>query len=270
MGEPAMTRRRITGRPRLQSARRTPMRVLHLEDRINPTQLLPDLHVLQANLSGWSVNNLGGNNREIRFTTALANGGQGPFELRGTTTIITNPDGTQKQLVQQRIYNSDGTFTDQTAGYFTYHPTHGHTHFDDMAWGQLRIRTPGDGLGDIVATGSKTSFCLIDINHYDPSLPGSPSSGQYGCSTTRQGISVGWNDVYSSGLDGQSVNITGVPNGNYWLEVYCDAGNHIQESNENNNVTRIPIVLTSLPPAGFMVLSATPVGAQSTPVSYVE
>ena len=45
---------------------------------------------------------------------------------------------------------------------------------------------------------------------------------------------------------------------------------HIQESNETNNITRVPISLTTLPPAGFMVLSASPTGAQSTPVSYVE
>ena len=45
-----------------------------------------------------------------------------------------------------------------------------------------RIRTPGDGLGDVVAVGPKTSFCLIDINHFNPALPGSPASGVYNSS----------------------------------------------------------------------------------------
>jgi hypothetical protein len=233
--------------------------------------MYPDLQILSSYLSGWTVNNLGGNNREIRYSTAMANGGVGAFETRGTANYITNPDGTQSQLVNQRIYLSEGGFIDQFAGYFTYHPTHGHIHFDDMAWGQLRIRTPGDGLGDVVAVGPKTSFCLIDINHFNPSLPGSPASGVYNsCNPVYQGISVGWNDVYGSGLDGQSINVSGIPNGNYWLEVVADPLNHIQETNETNNITRIPISLTSLPTVGFRVQSATPVGAQTNPVSYVD
>lgn len=256
---------------RSRPPRRSVMRLLALEDRINPAALLPDLHILQSYLSGWTVNNLGGNNREVRFATAMANGGAGPFETRGTSTIITDPDGTQRQLVNQRIYNSDGSFTDQFAGYFTYHPTHGHIHFDDMAWGQLRIRGPGDTIGDVVAVGPKTSFCLIDINHYNSSLPGSPANSVYNsCNPVFQGISVGWNDVYSSGLDGQSINVTGIPNGNYWLEVVADPLNHIQETDETNNVTRVPITLSNLPQVGFIAQSSTPLGAQSTPVSYVE
>jgi YD repeat-containing protein len=231
----------------------------------------PDLQILSSYLSGWTVNNLGGSNREIRYSTAMANGGVGAFETRGTANYITNPDGSQSQLVNQRIYLSEGGFVDQFAGYFTYHPTHGHIHFDDMAWGQLRIRTAGNGLGDVVAVGPKTSFCLIDINHFNPALPGSPASGVYNsCNPTFQGISVGWNDVYGSGLDGQSINVSGIPNGDYWLEVVADPLNHIQETVEPNNTTRIPISLTNLPPVGFRVQSATPVGAQSNPVNYVD
>lgn len=255
-----------------KSARnRTPLRFVTLEDRVNPAPLYPDLHALSSYLSGWTVNNLGGSNREIRFSTGLANGGDGAFDLRSTSTVITDPDGTLRQLVNQRIYQTGGGFVDQFAGYFVYHPSHGHMHFDDMAWGQLRIRTEGTGLGDVVATGPKTSFCLIDINHYNSGLPGSPPNSVYNsCNNTFQGISVGWNDVYGSGLEGQSINVTGLPNGDYWLEVVVDPMNHIQELNESNNTTRIPITLTTLPATGFQILSSTPIGAQNNPVSYVD
>ncbi|MEJ7592501.1 MAG: lysyl oxidase family protein [Planctomycetaceae bacterium] len=60
---------------------------------------------------------------------------------------------------------------------------------------------------------------------------------------TDPGLSVGWADVYDRGLEGQSIDITNVPDGNYWLETVVDPDNRLMESNENNNVTRIQITL---------------------------
>jgi len=256
-------------RPRTNRAVSSKLRLTTLEDRVTPTALPPDLFAHQANLSGWTVNTLTGGGREIRFATAMANGGTGAFELRGTTTYVTGVDGVQRQLVNQRVYQSDGTFEDRQAGYFVYHPGHGHIHFEDMAFATVRQRLPGNGLGDVVALGPKTSFALIDIQHWNPNLPGSPANAVYGGGNV-QGISVGWNDVYGSGLEGQSVNITGVANGDYWLEVTVDPLNHILETNETNNTTRIPITLSNLPPSGFRIYQATPIGAQIAPVSYAE
>ena len=102
--------------------------------------MLPDFQVLQSYLTGWTVGNLGGNNREIRFSTGLANAGQAHFELRGIASFITDPDGTQRQVVNQRIYQSEGGSQDRFAGYFVYHPGHGHVHFDNMA--HARVRQP--------------------------------------------------------------------------------------------------------------------------------
>ncbi|MBX7103338.1 MAG: hypothetical protein K1X57_04615 [Gemmataceae bacterium] len=248
------------------------MRLESLEDRVTPAnQMLPDLQVLQSYLSGWTVNTTTSGGREVRFSTGMANGGKGAFELNGTTNYVTDPDGTQRQLVNQKIYWDDGSFTTRPAGYFVYHPAHGHVHFDDFAWGQLRLRPSDNSVGDIVAVGPKTSFCLLDSNHYAPSLPGSPASAGYpSCGNQVQGISVGWNDVYGSGLAGQSIDVTGLPNGNYWLEVVADPSNHILELDETNNVTRVAISLTTLPTYGFRVQSATPTGASFASTSYAE
>ena len=79
------------------------MRLLRLEDRINPTQLLPDLQILSSYLSGWTINNLGGNAREMRFSTAMANGGQGAFETRGTPNYITNANGIVRVDVRAKV-----------------------------------------------------------------------------------------------------------------------------------------------------------------------
>lgn len=261
-------RRSATQRPIVRSFR---PQIEGLEERAVPTANLPDLMALSSYLSGWTVNTTTGGGRELRYSTAMANGGAGAFELRGTPNYETGIDGVQRQLVNQRVYQTDGTSQDRFAGYFVYHPGHGHIHFDDMAFGVIRIRTAGNGVGDIVALGPKTSFALIDINRFNPNLPGSPSSAVYPTSDNQvQGISVGWTDVYSSGLAGQQINITGVANGDYWLEVVVDPLNHILETDETNNTSRIPITLTGLPSAGFRIFSSTPLGANNTPVSFVE
>lgn len=85
-----------------------------------------------------------------------------------------------------------------------------------------------------------------------------------------QGISVGWADVYSQSLDGQSINITGLPNGNYWLEVSADVADAILETNETNNTTRLAITISGQPTVGFRVQSGTPTGTNNTPVSFVD
>jgi hypothetical protein len=246
-------------------------RLLRLEDRIAPvSQLLPDLHVLSANLSGWTINtNSSTGARELRFSTAIANQGLGPFELNGTPQYIFNADGTQSQVVNQKIYMDDGSSMSRVAGTFTYHPGHGHVHFDDMAIARLRTRN-GTEVGGVIRVGPKTSFCLLDLNRYNPALPGSPTSAKYVvCGSQTQGISVGWADIYGSNLEGQSIDITGVPNGDYWLEVEFDPMDHILEVNETNNLTRIPITITTQPAYGFRILDSNPVGASNDPVSFV-
>ena len=70
----------------------------------------------------------------------------------------------------------------------------------------------------------------------------------------------------ASSLEGQSIDVTGVPNGDYWLEVTTDPMNHIQETDETNNTTRVAITLNSLPATGFRILSASPAGVVNNSV----
>src|SRR4030095_10043890 len=68
----------------------------------------------------------------------------------------------------------------------------------------------------------------------------------FACSVKKQGISVGWADVYSQSLPDQWIDVTDVAPGRYWLEVVADPDNQIVESNEENNTTRIAINLKEL------------------------
>jgi hypothetical protein len=209
-----------------------------------PTALLPDM-IAWANrpynlMYGWSLDyDEQPGHVLLRLSTGIPNQGAGPMELRGGET---HEDGTQD--VYQRIYYTDGSYEDVLAGVFVHHPEHNHIHFEGYAEYRLREVTAGGGVGDVVGVGNKVSFCLIDVVTYNRHLPGYPTFPQYvTCNADRQGISVGWADVYDKSLPDQWIDVTDIPNGVYWLEVEVDPDNQLVEQDESNNITRIKLVL---------------------------
>lgn len=114
---------------------------------------------------------------------------------------------------------------------FVFDSCHGHYHFNDFA--EYRLLNLN---GVQVATGNKVGFCLLDYHAWDPNA--NPSS-VYDCAN--QGIQRGWADVYSSSLPCQWIDITGLPPGDYIIEMEIDPENRIAETDENNNLTRIPV-----------------------------
>src|SRR5437867_3494516 len=159
--------------------------------------LIPWASKRRAYIYGWNLDRTEKvGHLLLRLTTAIANGGAGPLELRGGRHTTAGQD------VYQRIYNDDGTYSDRLAGTFTYHPAHHHTHFDDFSAYRLREITSTGGVGKVIKGGSKVSFCLTDSDEYNLSLPNAPADSQYFvCDAKMQGISVGWSDVYSYNLE---------------------------------------------------------------------
>ena len=225
----------------------------------------------------------GSNDGRLRLTGTTPNIGYGPLETRsiskwlcGTDTLSTNPgalcpDGAvPKVFIVQRIYHKNGntmSFTDVPCGTMTYHSTHGHMHVDNWGIYTLRLQDPNDPdptHWSIVGTGTKLAFCLLDIGgcntsggiycRNDNNVPQTTSmipnntigGGNYGCSSTMQGISNGWYDTYSSGLDGMWVDIPpGTCNGTYYIVVQIDPNQNMVELNENNNVIAVPVNITN-------------------------
>jgi hypothetical protein len=66
-----------------------------------------------------------------------------------------------------------------------------------------------------------------------------------------QGISRGWADEYGFGLDGQWVDITGVPAGHYVLEAEVNPAHFYREMDYANNSGA---VLVAIPPTTGGVL----------------
>lgn len=173
----------------------------------------------------------------LRFSTEVANAGDGPLEIWGGEA------SGDSQQVFQRIYQEDGGSRDRLAGEFVYHAGHGHIHFEGFATYDLKLT---NAAGAIVASGGKTSFCLINIRQpfADVTANAGVVHGRGGNSCGQvQGISAGYSDVYSASLDDQWIDVTNVADGTYWLEIQADPENNIQETNENNNTARVQVRL---------------------------
>ncbi len=279
--------------------------------------LLPDItiswYALQNYAGGpneYSQTGNGVNNGRLKVTGSTPNIGHGSLTVRGqsnsgTRTFLcgtdtftfpasgtfTCPNGNPvpKQITTQRIYHKNGntmTYWDRFAAAMTYHPSHGHIHFDDWGVFTLRIQDlsePDPRNWSIVGTGHKLGFCLMDYyqcssasaNHhckddntvynqgttwYNGDFPNwGLGGGNYGCSVIEQGISSGYTDVYSESLDGMWINIPpGTCNGNYWIVYEVDPHDAILEENETNNYTAIPYTLTQQSPPGNPVIRITP------------
>jgi hypothetical protein len=194
------------------------------------TELLPNLIPLPArDLRVTWENGV----RLLKFTTTSWNAGSGPLELRPGQV-----DSAQGQKLLQRIYNSDGTSADEPINtWMQWHPTHNHFHVNDYAIYTLQTASaPGESL----RTGAKTTFCIIDTDRVNLKLPGAPKHAAYtACGLERQGMSVGWGDSYGYWLQGQSLPITGLPDGEYVLKIEIDPRRHFQETNPGDNISTL-------------------------------
>jgi subtilisin-like proprotein convertase family protein len=210
----------------------------------------------------------------LDISNATPNIGYGPIEIFGIdscfcgTTYVpcgtTCPGGQDIQhVVKQRIYhknpgNDTLTHYDRFAGMMSYHATHGHIHVDNWANYTLRVATsnPDPKTWPIIGTGTKQSFCLINLGSCSGN-PGEcvdnngntiltvPNNGvgfHTGCGLN-QGIYPGQYDVYSMGLNDPIV-LNNVCNGTYYIVSITDPDNNFLESDETNNTVAVPITLT--------------------------
>lgn len=136
---------------------------------------------------------------------------------------------------QNRCTASGGDFGDS----FEFACAHRHIHFKSFA----SYRLVGQN-GVVAAAGHKQSFCLMDIEGAAGSTCGAPR--RFGC--VDQGIHAGCADVYSSDLPCSFVDATGLPEGDYTLEVTIDPHDAINESNESNNIGTAQVRIGTPPP----------------------
>jgi Lysyl oxidase len=203
----------------------------------SPPELLPDL--VQSPPRALTVYRAHGSWR-LAFLSAVENDGAGPMLLEGRRPST----GTAAMTVTQLVRRTDGS----TASYpvsgsirFVSSETHRHWHYLDFERYELLTVD-----GKLLGRDRKTGFCLGD--RYDAqasvSLPGEPADpvwtqecgrGQPERLLVREGISPGYGDDYVPRLEGQWIDLTGLPAGRYVLRHRVNVGRALRESDYGDN-----------------------------------
>lgn len=214
-----------------------------------------------------------GSGPALRFATGTANRGDYSLELAG------QPSGAAEAIALQCIaWPQDRVCSErQEVGTFSWHPQHGHFHFEDFALYELR-KLRRDGAPDLrkkglVATSGKISYCIIDAQEDEgsqrPLLYSVPYPLYYSCFTGlgMQGISPGWKDVYSKGTTGQQIPLEGIPDGTYALVVKFDPADRLLETDESDNTALTQIRLLGAGKALEVLCTQEPGQESCEPVS---
>jgi hypothetical protein len=196
-----------------------------------PPPLLPDLRVsqpqelyIQAGADGV---------REIRFTTTIANMGDGPLQMVGA---FDENSGAVSTI--QHVYKVDGSKEEVDVGRFVFDDGHDHWHLEDFIVFELLSVTEAGEPGEVLATTGKMTFCLADSHPVAEPPPNAANKAAItSCTQAIQGISVGWEDVYLAGLPGQELDIPDLPDGQYMIRSTVDPDNLILETDDENNQT---------------------------------
>ncbi|CAN5846326.1 hypothetical protein BH11BAC4_BH11BAC4_12020 [soil metagenome] len=210
----------------------------------------------------------------LYISNATPNIGSGPLDIYGIDSCFCGtthvPCGTVcpggdliKHVVKQRVYqkvpgNDTLSYYDRFAGKMVFHPTHGHLHVDNWAYYTLRTPTsnPDARTWPIIASGTKQSFCLINLGNCSSNpgecvdnngntiltVPNNAVGWHSGCGLN-QGIYPGSYDVYSVNLN-DPIPLQNVCNGTYYIVSITDPDNDFLESDEGNNWVAVPITLT--------------------------
>jgi Lysyl oxidase len=181
----------------------------------------------------------------LRFANGIANTGPGPWALAPDRPLETATDvvGAIQEIRDRNApYSCEieppphcyNVLEQIPAGIFEFHPAHNHWHIGDVALFELR---KGSSTGPVVGGNSiKTTFCLLDSYQLDLKSPNTTERSFWDCYRSFQGISTGWVDQYHQALDGQQLDLTGVPNADdYYLVSTANHARLYTELDYTNN-----------------------------------
>jgi hypothetical protein len=200
-------------------------------------ELLPDLD--QAPPAAISIVVREGRERLI-FLSAVENVGAGPLLVAGRRPSASEPEMTARQVVRK----ADRTATTHVLKArlrFVVSETHRHWHL--LGFERYELRTPDE---KTVGRDRKTGFCLGDRYDADSGsrIAGEPpravwtqecGRGQSERLRLLEGLSPGFGDDYVPLLEGQFIDVTGLPTARYILIHRVNSTRDLGESSYANN-----------------------------------
>ncbi|MBA2631331.1 MAG: hypothetical protein H0U84_09990 [Thermoleophilaceae bacterium] len=166
----------------------------------------------------------------LAFDSRIGNGraaSVGPLIVSGRRSGLSEP-----MVAEQALMNANGSETIRPAiGGLTYETSidHAHWHYDDFDRYQLRRASDMS----LVRPDNKTGFCMPD-HLFTPDYCGSSNPNAL---EVREGLGRGYVDLYKANVEGQNIDVTGVPAGTYYLVHWANRDSSLCESNILNNVS---------------------------------
>jgi hypothetical protein len=206
------------------------------------TYTLPDLEQVVPGEVALKV--VRGQERLV-FSSTVVNVGNGPFVVEGRRASTRTPYMTGNQV----LFDADGHYTRiRDIGQLRYIRSPDHSHWHLMKLEIYELRDPVTR--KLVAPDRKTGFCPGDRYVVQSGMPrgwnrrlGALRNDLYCGKTKTQALSVlesispGWADVYKPNLEGQFIDVTGVPAGEYILVNRVNSKLRMREAEYANNAS---------------------------------
>jgi hypothetical protein len=203
--------------------------------------LLPDLD--QETPSGLLFTK-GADGWRLGFNSAVRNVGAGPLIVDGHRMAAVERTMDADQMI---VRTGAARSVVRDVGHLRYVRSPDHQHWHLLGFDHYELRRPrGDRA---LVRDRKTGFCLGDRYAVTTrTLPGRPPRKVYasrcglerpGLMGVREGISVGYGDVYVANLEGQYLPLRHVRAGRYLLVHRVNADRRLLESSYDNNASSL-------------------------------
>jgi hypothetical protein len=183
----------------------------------------------------------------LGFNSAATNIGAGPLRLRGHRPSKAKRTMSVDQLVDRTEGAQPRIVRDVGSMRYVIHPDHRHWHL--LGFERYELRLP-DGSTTPVRRDRKTGFCLGDrfrapnaaeLPGFNPIPSQTDQCGlsQPGLTNLAAGISVGYGDDYRAQIEGQYIDITGLPAAQYVLVHRVNTDSRLAELDYANNASSL-------------------------------
>lgn len=210
-----------------------------------PDAALPDLIALPA--FGIDVSREGNKDR-ISFGANVWNAGPAPLLVEGFRR-----EDEDVMDAYQYFLDGEEVLGRSRVGVMEFHDSRGHNHWHFLQFARYSL---WDASLEQQVVAKKQAFCLAPTDAIDLTVPGAewlPGSTGLGTSCggpsavwIRETLQAGWGDTYYQ-VSGQSLDVTNVPNGTYYIAVEANPAGLLRESDMSNNVELRKIRLGGTP-----------------------
>jgi hypothetical protein len=190
------------------------------------------------------------------FTSSVENVGYGPLIVVGRRASRRVSTMRANQLVGLQ---KGGFKRVSGVGRLRYNVSPSHSHWHLLPFERYELRTLA---GAQIVRDHKSGFCLTSDHHSPLPTLGSPAMRPIqgsDCARDRlralrllEGIAVGWGDIYIPAKEGQAIDISGVPPGDYDLVHRVNVGRVLREVDYSNDDSSMRIRLLPPPTPGAL------------------